>query len=515
MSTRELIAGQAPTLEDLGDALRPAFTVEPHETWESDRVLYDTFDALLREEGLTLVHELGRLLLHDRATLDPVASEPMDEPPAGPLLATALPAGRLRDEVAEVIEVRALLPQARILERSASARVLDSLQKTVVRLTVVAPSVVLPSGREVTLTARVRLHTIRGYEKARRKVEKALVTGLGLADGDLPLADEAVLAAGGKPAGVSARPEVPIAPGERTDVAAARVLGRLLEVMDANLGGTIADTDSEFLHDYRVAVRRSRSVQRELRDAFPPDELQAMRAEFKWLQTITGESRDLDVYVLEFDGMRALVPESMRAELAPLLTVLRQRRLIARREMVRELRSDRARVLRADWVELLDGLADRPEDDRPLAGVSIDEAASGRIRRVYRKMLRMGEAITAESPPEDYHELRKKGKELRYLLELFGAPLHDAAVVKPMVRALKRLQDVLGRHQDREVQVTMLGSLRSEVAAMPGGPAALMAMGVLIERLEEDAAAARAEFAEAFEAFAAAEQRRLVKRTFR
>ncbi len=33
----------------------------------------------------------------------------------------------------------------------------------------------------------------------------------------------------------------------------------------------------------------------------------------------------------------------------------------------------------------------------------------------------MGGAIDESSPAEAYHELRKKGKELRYLLELFGA----------------------------------------------------------------------------------------------
>ena len=131
------------------------------------------------------------------------------------------------------------------------------------------------------------------------------------------------------------------------------------------------------------------------------------------------------------------------------------------------------------------------------------------------KRLRMGAAIDQASPPQDYHELRKKGKELRYLLELFGAPLHDEGVVRPMIRALKGLQDVLGRHQDREVQVSKLRSLADEVSAMNGGSEALMAMGVLIERLQQDAAVARAEFAESFATFSSAEQRRLVMETFR
>jgi CHAD domain-containing protein len=137
-----------------------------------------------------------------------------------------------------------------------------------------------------------------------------------------------------------------------------------------------------------------------------------------------------------------------------------------------------------------------------------------RIHKVYKRMVRMGDAIGASSSPEAYHELRKKGKELRYLLELFGAALYPEEVVKPMVKALKSLQDVLGRHQDREVQVAVLHSLREEVGAVTGGPAALMAMGVLVERLDEDEQAARDEFAERFAGFASRAQRKLVKDVF-
>ncbi len=83
-----------------------------------------------------------------------------------------------------------------------------------------------------------------------------------------------------------------------------------------------------------------------------------------------------------------------------------------------------------------------------------------------------------------------------------------------MVRALKALQDVLGRHQDREVQIAMLRSLADEVSRLPRGPKAVMAMGVLVDRLRIDEAAARAEFGERFAALASAEQRRLVSETF-
>ena len=99
----------------------------------------------------------------------------------------------------------------------------------------------------------------------------------------------------------------------------------------------------------------------------------------------------------------------------------------------------------------------------------IFEVAGERIRKVYRRMLKMGGAIDEASPAEYYHELRKKGKELRYLLELFGAPLYPEEVVKPMIKTLKALQDVLGRHQDREVQIALLRSLGPDVGEAAGG----------------------------------------------
>ena len=128
-------------------------------------------------------------------------------------------------------------------------------------------------------------------------------------------------------------------------------------------------------------------------------------------------------------------------------------------------------------------------------------------------MVKSGSAIDDGSPAEALHELRKKGKELRYLLEFF-ASLYPAEVVKPMVATLKGLQDVLGRFQDREVQAELLRSLGDEVAALEGGAAALMAMGVLVQRLGDDQARARAEFAESFAGFAANAQRKLVDQTF-
>jgi CHAD domain-containing protein len=513
MSGCEFLSTDGTTPSVVGEALGNALQVSDTGPRDSDRTYYDTFDALLRDAGLSAAHEDGELELIDRDS-GVVRLRARIAKPGERLFPRELEPGPLRDALLDVVEERALLALARVHARRRALSVLDDEQKTVVRMTLEEPALVDNAGRLSILRPRVRLAAVRGYDDELGKVKTALTRELGLAAADQPLVDEAVTAAGHDPAGISSKISVPLQFDERADVAAATVLRRLLDVIEANTDGTVADIDSEFLHDYRVSVRRSRSVQRELKRVFPPEQLAEFRAEFRWLQQITGDSRDLDVYVLEFDAMRVLVPEAMRADLDPLLEVLRGRRLAARRQMVGDLRSKRVSSLLDRWARFLDRLPSLDESERPDAARPIGEVAGGRIHKVYRRMVKMGSAIDESSPAEDYHELRKRGKELRYLLELFGVPLYPDDVVKPMIKALKALQDVLGRHQDREVQIAMLSSLRDELASVRGGAAALMATGALVSRLQEDEQAAREEFAARFAVFAGKDQRKLVKATF-
>jgi CHAD domain-containing protein len=291
------------------------------------------------------------------------------------------------------------------------------------------------------------------------------------------------------------------------------VLQRLLATIEVNMPGTLADVDTEFLHDLRVAVRRTRALQRELRGVFAPEPLATFREGFRWLQAITGPTRDLDVYLLGFGRFREALPGNAGVDLDALEEVLIEERKNALRRMARALRSDKAAALLADWSAFVDALVRAPADDRPDAHTSIGELAGRRIQKVYRQMVRRGQAIEDDGPAEALHDLRKQGKELRYLLEFF-APLYPADVVRPMVKRLKALQDVLGRFQDAEVQAGMLLEHRDAVAARENGAAALMAMGLLVDRLERDQADARAEFGKRFAAFAEPRQRELVEATF-
>jgi CHAD domain-containing protein len=308
-----------------------------------------------------------------------------------------------------------------------------------------------------------------------------------------------------------AKIDVSIDPDQRADAAAAAILRRLLTVVVENVDGAIVGEDIEYLHQLRIAVRRSRTVQRQLRKVFPAVELPGFRSDFRWLQRATGDSRDLDVYVDEFGSLAKLLPEGLRDDLDPMRQVLIEHQLVAREGLALTLRSRRTAELLDDWERLLESLVELPLDDRPDAARTISQVCGERIARVYGRIVSMGEAISDASPAEDFHELRKVGKELRYLL---GVQLFDADVVVPLIDSLKDLQELLGRHQDREVQVAVVRSLTGEVSPRPGGGPACLAMGTLVARLRDEELAARQAFAESFAGLAATDRRDAVNDTF-
>jgi CHAD domain-containing protein len=495
-----------PDPEDRSGALallQERLSVQVGREQTRDRTLLDSFDGRLRAAGLRAERADRSLTLHEPGAAvrrAQVASAPR-------YLVEELPAGPLRDRLAGVLEERALLPAVRVRSDRRSLAVLNADAKTVVRLTLEAGEVVLDGGRRVALAPRLTVQPVLGYDADHARALRVLRDQLGFRPAERPLFDEAAVAAGRLPEGISTKPKVELARGTRTDAAGSEVLLRLLEIAEVNVPGTLDDLDTEFLHDLRVSIRRARSVLRELKDVHEPRARQKLRDELKWAQQLTGPVRDLDVQLLEWSELVVLLPPERAAELDPLRQLLAGRRSAELAKLRRGLRSKRFAAALEAWRTL-------PADpDGANAARPIEAVAGERIRRVYRRMVRDGSAIDDTSPAEALHDLRKRGKELRYLLELFGSPF-PKSVVKPMVSTLKDLQEVLGRFQDRAVQIELLQEVREELAGQPGGPAALMAAGTLIDALVADQHAARDHFAETFSAFAAKPQRKLVRDAF-
>ncbi len=296
------------------------------------------------------------------------------------------------------------------------------------------------------------------------------------------------------------------------DAPAVELLGAaltgFLQAMDDNLPGVLADADSEALHDFRVAVRRTRATLKLGRPALPDALRDRWEPELRWLGTLTTPVRDLDVVALELPTMSGWLAAADVADLAALAAYLNRRRAAEREALLLGLGSERFARLRSEWGETVAGLATSSPDAgaRPM---SVGELATRSISRAGVRVLRAGAGIRADSPGADLHALRKRGKELRYALEVFS-PVLEKSPRKRVVDDLKGLQDVLGRFQDAEVQLRVLrGFAETEAGEAPAE--AVLAVGELIGHLAGVEAAARQELDAGFARFAGKGSTRLLR----
>ncbi len=506
--------GDLPTIDD------PRFSMTAgRRSATVRRTWFDTFDWRLFRAGLTLELLSGRgtseLVLTGRDG-ELVATELTPSPngaPAGthaqngsggvpasrirwPSLIEELPVGPLRERLAPVVGVRALLPVTKATSVRHEVRALNADEKTVAVLAVDQMSVTSP--RHGQPPARLAVIPLRGYQAQATRLADLLESSDGVAPAAQSPFEAALAATGRRPGDYTSKIDVQLSDDMPTVLAVVTVLQRLFSTIEVNLSGTISDIDTEFLHDLRVAVRRTRSVLKTAQAVLPASFIAKYRPEFKWLGDLTTPTRDLDVYLLGYPSMAAKLIAATPHELTPFRLHLEQQRAVAQRQLARGLRSARFKSLATSWRHDLGQLAAHPGRRKPAVG----SFAASRTGKKHQQVLTTGGAIGPASPPQDLHDLRKRCKELRYLVEVF-ASLHDPADQWRAVNELKSLQDCLGEFQDTEVQISELRAFATQMMAAGSAPAeTLLAMGEIAATIAVRQHKARAEFAGRFAEFA-------------
>jgi CHAD domain-containing protein len=468
------------------------------------RTVLDTFDGRVNAAGLRLEVRDGQqreLVLTGGGTTAHVAVS------AAPRVGSDLPPGPLRGRLAPILDVRALLPMLVVTGRRAVAVRQDSRGKRQVGV-VLHGGVSLEGAAGPTPLGAAEVEELQGYPKAADRTRR-LLRSLGLEAHGGDVVDLLADAAGVDLRGHVVSPTVALDRSEPALDGFRRVLARLAGEVEANWSGTVDALDSEFLHELRVAVRRTRSVLSQAKRVLPDDVRARYRDGFGWLGAITSPARDLDVYVIEWDEYVDPLGTKATTALRPLRAHIVGRRDAEYASLVRALRSERYRALMRDWRAWLDGAADVVAAGRdaasPVGSVAADRISAAQVRLVSR-----GRAIDRSSPGEALHELRKDAKRLRYLLECFGGVLPRAAR-KVFVQRLKALQDNLGEFQDTEVHAAQLRASSHELVGSPGTTAeTFVAIGQLAERFELRRQAAREEFGRRYATYDTKETARIL-----
>ena len=482
----------AVEVEAVAAALAPkfAFAAGPEKT--VSHTWLDTFDWRLHSAGITLEFvDDGPLIMQSPDGGRLQASLAGVKWPAQP---HALPIGRLRDALTPIAGLRALLPVVTVRYAVREIRVLNDDEKTVARLLTES----VDDG-----TSQVWIQPLRGYDAAGDRIARLLARVDGFTAVTTTPYDLALTHAGRSPGDEDKA--APLPPEMPAAAAIAEMLARFAATIDENVPGTITAIDTEFLHDLRVAVRRTRSILKLVGDVLPANLAERFQPEFKWLGDLTTPVRDLDVYLLELDNMAARLASADPHDLDPFRTFLVRHRAAERRRLVRGLRSRRFEQLMSEWRSALAQAADAD------GGPTVAMLARQRVERAYRNAARCGKRINADSPSEDVHALRKRCKELRYLLEVFR-PLCANAPHRRLVNELKALQDTLGDFQDGEVQREAVREFAAVMMAQGAAPAeTVLAMGELAAQLDAHQLGARAALAGRLQPFLARENRARVK----
>lgn len=484
-----------------------AFITDPpiSEKW----TFYDTYDWRLFNRSLVLRHTGQELVLEHLSggkSSNGLASD------SAPEFVWDLPESRLSKRLEPIIEKRALLPLAEVNTRFIVYRVLNSDEKTVARL--VATEVRTPDeGSEPALTTYLSLWPVRGYPNFSRKLAKhlGLVPKASSLIQDLYI--DALAQAGKKPGSYSGKLDLQLKPEERSDLATKEILRYLFEIIKANEAGIRADIDTEFLHDYRIAIRRTRSALSQIRNVFPAEETEHFKQSFRYLGQLTNELRDLDVYLLSEDEFEARLPEAMREDIVLLFDYLRAQRERALEEVKASLSSSEYTRILGEWEEFLNEPI--PEKtDAANAAIPIVDLARKRITKRYRRVIGEGEYILDHVQDELLHALRIECKKLRYLMEFFSS-LFPRKKMTRLIKQLKKLQDNLGEINDLSVQENYLLHMAEELPMDdPRSRKALVATGYLVESLDNRRKDVRANFANTFTEFAAPANQDLFRQLF-
>ena len=255
--------------------------------------------------------------------------------------------------------------------------------------------------------------------------------------------------------------------------------------------------DSEGVHKMRVATRRLRSALRAFKKVLPGS-IRSFDGEFKWLASVLGGVRDLDVARGNLPHFLSEIPSKDAAHLDGYQQYLADRWREERRRLVACLAGQRYGRLKAGFAERLErGPSARVMET--LGSITVGEAAQLLIGKRYRGVLHRGREITSASSDESLHALRIRCKRLRYLLEFFRPAYGE--VLESEITRLKELQDVLGEFQDACVAGGLLRRYAEGLPVRSSNRGQLIALDQLIAGQDRRAALRRVGFAHAWERF--------------
>ena len=237
------------------------------------------------------------------------------------------------------------------------------------------------------------------------------------------------------------------------DVILRAALQNLLEKQPAAEDGH----NPEGIHQYRVALRRLRSVLGLMRPLLVSSQLDTFRKDAKWLMSELNDARDWDVFVTETLPMIAQAYPSVDG-FGPLGEVAEKQRVQAHGKAHAAITDPRMESFQTAldlWIK-----QQAWHDDATSVGLGLMAGparafAAEVLEKLHREVLKRGRHF-GNLAPEERHKLRIAIKRLRYAADFFLPLLAKPKRKRRYAKTLSALQDRLGRTNDMAVTEQLL-----------------------------------------------------------
>ncbi|MBT1064556.1 CHAD domain-containing protein [Bowmanella sp. Y26] len=259
---------------------------------------------------------------------------------------------------------------------------------------------------------------------------------------------------------VAENPELSQIPGNPEIAVQARSwLKALLSGACSNEHGIILDVDNEYLHQYRVNMRKARSLLSLCKGIFVETQQRSFAQKLtEWMQQ-TNALRDLDVHLQDLSNYKLILPAHLQSQADELQRRLHDKRKSALRSVKRLLDSSRYQRERQALLEETSRLTLGPKGHKHAY-----QYGRKRLFKQLGKIFTLANRLDEQSPDNDLHQLRIALKKARYLAEFF----QPTKTTKPLLKLtswLKRLTQDFGQFNDACVQQLALQAWLEEAKA--------------------------------------------------
>lgn len=229
----------------------------------------------------------------------------------------------------------------------------------------------------------------------------------------------------------------------------------------ANLHGALSHPEApEFIHQYRVTLRRMNTLIKLFRPVLDPAYAADWSTTLKGLARQSGEARDLDVMIEAILQPMACTEEASphQALVQAMLTATLAHRQAAEAAFAGSISPQP--ILQFTRAQLLLDLS----RDLPAA-----RFVEKRLSKLHQRAARHSQAASMNPTAEAAHRLRIALKHLRYSCEYFAPLFDDEALLVEYARTLARIQDDLGFINDVHQAKTRLAAWSKDDARLSEG----------------------------------------------